>query len=284
MGGQTLLERAVARLGGVFQEILVVTSQKGLKQIEESSLEFGPKVSLITDLCPGKGSLGGIYSGLAMSPAFHNLVVACDMPFLNRHLLAYMVRQAPGSDVIIPRLGGIPEPLHAIYSRNCLGPMKALLDNDRLKIIDFFPQVRVRYIEEEEIAPLDPQRLSFFNVNTAADLQRAQELEASMGLGHHQAGGSGVSPDSPARPDATDSELNNPGRAMGLGHHQAGGPGVSPDSPARPDAMDSELKIPGRAEGLGHHQAGGSGVSPDSPVRSDAMDSESNNPGRAMDN
>jgi len=183
LGGETLLQRAVGRLGGMFPDILVVTSEKGRKLIEGSRLGFGRKVSLITDLYPGKGSLGGIFSGLANSPAFRNLVVACDMPFVNPALLAYMVQQAPGTDVVIPRLGGVLEPLHAIYSKNCLAPMKELLDRDHLKIIDLYSQVSVRYVEEGEILALDPEKLSFFNINTAADFQRAKELEAAFGAG-----------------------------------------------------------------------------------------------------
>lgn len=206
MEGQTLLERAVARLAGLIGRVLVVTSQKGRRHLEESGLEFTQEISLITDLYPGKGSLGGIYSGLAVSPAFHNLVVACDMPFLNRHLLAYMVRQAPESDVVIPRLGDVLEPLHAIYSRNCLGPMKALLEDDHLKIIDLFPKVAVRYIEEGEIAPLDPQRLSFFNVNTAADFQRALGLAASLGPVRQEAAESETTPETSASADGINAE------------------------------------------------------------------------------
>lgn len=182
--GRTLLEQVIARLGGAFREVLVVTSQLGRERIKEYKLEFSREVSLITDLYPGKGSLGGVYSGLAVSPAVHNLVVACDMPFLNAGLLAYMANQAPSFDVVIPRTAGVLEPLHAIYSKNCLSPMKRLLDDDHLKIIDLFSDVRVRYIEDEEIAPFDPHGLSFFNINTAADFLRAQELEASSKVGN----------------------------------------------------------------------------------------------------
>ncbi|MDP2663367.1 MAG: molybdenum cofactor guanylyltransferase [Dehalococcoidia bacterium] len=181
--GRTLLERVTARLHGLFQEILVVTSQRGRELIRENGLEFSREVSLITDLYPGKGSLGGIYSGLAVSSTHHNLVVACDMPFLNPGLVAHMTRQVQDFDVIIPRLKGVLEPLHAIYSKGCLGPMKRLLDVERLKIIDLISEVKVRYIEEAEIVPWDPQLLSFFNINTAVDFQRAQEMEASMKSG-----------------------------------------------------------------------------------------------------
>ncbi|MDO8689914.1 MAG: molybdenum cofactor guanylyltransferase [Dehalococcoidia bacterium] len=182
--GRTLLERVTARLHGLFREILVVTSQRGREQIRENGLEFSREVSLITDLYPGKGSMGGVYSGLVLSSTYYNLVVACDMPFLSPRLVAHLTQQAQDFDVIIPRLKGVLEPLHAIYSKGCLGPMKRLLDVEHLKIIDLFPEVNVRYIEEAEIVPLDPQLLSFFNINTAIDFQRAQEMEASLKSGN----------------------------------------------------------------------------------------------------
>jgi hypothetical protein len=43
-------------------------------------------------------------------------------------------------------------------------------------MISFLAEVRVRYIEEVEIAPFDPQRLSFFNANTPEEWQEALRL------------------------------------------------------------------------------------------------------------
>ena len=69
-------------------------------------------------------------------------------------------------------------PLHAIYSKRCLGPIEELLDKGDLRIIAFFPQVRVRYVEQEEIDPFDPQHLSLFNINTPADMEMARAMIA----------------------------------------------------------------------------------------------------------
>jgi len=140
----------------------------------ERPLPLTPGVRWLEDIYPGKGSLGGIYTGLYHAASFHSLVVACDMPFLNPGLLRHLVALAPGYDVVIPVVAGQHEPLHAVYSKNCLGPIRALLEQDNLKIIDFFPQVRVRRVAEAEIERLDPQHLSFFNINTQADLDWAR--------------------------------------------------------------------------------------------------------------
>jgi len=80
--------------------------------------------------------------------------------------------------VVIPRLPEGLEPLHAIYNQSCRSPMGRLLAQDHRKIIAFFPEVRVRYVTEEEIDLFDPQRRSFINVNTPQDWERVQRLLA----------------------------------------------------------------------------------------------------------
>lgn len=118
----------------------------------------------------------GIYSGLKLSQDPHNVVVACDMPFLNVNLLRYMMGLTAGFDVVIPRIGGLVEPLHAVYSRNCLAVMGRMLDEGNFKISNLLEMVKVRYVEESEIHSFDPQHLSLFNINTPADVERAQQI------------------------------------------------------------------------------------------------------------
>jgi len=176
IAGKSLIERAISRLSSLSQEILIVISQKQARSSLPSYTY--PEAKTVVDLYPETGSLIGIYTGLVHSSNFLNLVVACDMPFLNLELLRYMVKMAPGFDVVIPRIGDQMEPLHAVYSKNCMKPMEDLIKQGNLKIRDFFDSVKVRYVEEEELGRFDPERLSFFNINTEADLKRARMLAA----------------------------------------------------------------------------------------------------------
>ena len=168
IGGKSLIERVIERLSSLGNEIIVVISSSD--QLPDLS------ASRVVDIYPGKGALGGIYSGLRAATSFHSLVVACDMPFLSIALLRYLVETCPGFDIVIPRVAGNIEPLHAVYSKNCLTPIEAMLDEGKLRIADFFPAVRVRYVEEAEIERFDPERLSFFNINSKADLEQARAL------------------------------------------------------------------------------------------------------------
>ncbi len=184
-GGGTIIETILSKLARLSEEIILVT--KRTQRYEPLG------VKLVADIYPGKGSLGGIYTGLRAMSHSHGLVVACDMPFLKLPLLRYMLVMAPEYDVVVPRAvpwGGLKgfkegeetakehllQPLHAVYSKVCLEPMRDLLESGDLRIISFYPRVRVRYVEEGEIDIFDPEHLSFFNINTPADLRRAEGL------------------------------------------------------------------------------------------------------------
>jgi len=166
--GRPLIEEVLARVEGLGSETLIITNHP------DDYRYLG--LPLFADVVPGAGALGGIYTAVSVAGAPYTLVVACDMPFLNHHLLAYLVSLRAGYDVVVPRLGGVPEPLHAVYGKNCLEPMRRRIERGRLKVIGFFPEVRVRTVDEPEIERFDPQHLSFVNVNTPDELAQARRL------------------------------------------------------------------------------------------------------------
>ncbi|MGD9147881.1 MAG: molybdenum cofactor guanylyltransferase [Anaerolineae bacterium] len=168
--GQPLLARTVQTLSALSDDLIVVANETARYR----SLDLG--VRFVADDKRGMGSLMGIYSGLKAARSSHALAVACDMPFLSLPLLHYMVPLAKGNDVVIPRRNGLVEPLHSIYGKDCLPFMAELLDQGRRKITAFFPQVRVRYVEEPELAAFDPSYRSFVNVNTLEDWETVQRL------------------------------------------------------------------------------------------------------------
>lgn len=170
--GKTLLARVLGTLSSLAGDVIIVA---GVGQPLPTG-SAGSKVKIVTDVFPDGGPLGGIYTGLAASDSFHNLVVAGDMPFLNLPLLRYLLENAGDFDVVIPRLNSFIEPLHAVYSQRCLPYIKREIESGRRNIRSFFPLVKVRYIERQEIVRFDPECLSFFNINNEDDLKRAWKL------------------------------------------------------------------------------------------------------------
>jgi molybdopterin-guanine dinucleotide biosynthesis protein A len=170
VNGQFLIELIVDQLAQLSDEVIIVANEASRYEQFEAVV--------VGDAYPGKGALGGIYSGLTASTSSHCLVVACDMPFLNLSLLRYMQGLASDYDVVIPRIGKLTEALHAIYSRDCLPFIDDLLEAGDLRIVHFFSHVRVRYVDRDEVDIFDPEHLSFFNINNQTNLMRAREIWA----------------------------------------------------------------------------------------------------------
>lgn len=171
--GQPIIEHILARVASLGQSETILITNKPAEYAHLGLPMYG-------DVLPDKGSLGGIYTALHHSANDYALVIACDMPFLNPDLLRYMVGLIAAADgpydVIVPRVEGYPEGLHAIYRKTCLPFIRERLEADRLKIIGFYDAVRVRYLDEPEYLPLDPRKLSFLNINTPEELAAAQRL------------------------------------------------------------------------------------------------------------
>lgn len=169
--GESLLHRAVRCVSELGGPVVVVVGQN------PSPIPDLP-ATVVADIYPGRGAVGGLYTGLVASRTPYSLAVACDMPFLNLELLRYLIGLSPGFQAVVPRVGWLLEPLHAVYSRDCLPVLERMLQGEQPRLYEFFPQVKTRYVEKEEIDRFDPQHLSFFNINTGADLERARSLLA----------------------------------------------------------------------------------------------------------
>ena len=146
----------------LFQEVIIVTNQK------EVFKNFDSKI--YHDLMPDKGALGGLYTGIFFSSFQYSFCVACDMPFINKSLVEYLIKNTQNNDVVVPRTKDGLQPLHAIYSKNCLHPIERIIEEGKYKIIDMYKMLRVRVVEEHEFLSLDPLRDSFININTPEEL------------------------------------------------------------------------------------------------------------------
>ena len=174
VGGQPIIERVIERVRGLGDELFVVTNNP------QEYTRLG--LPTHTDLIPGQGPLGGLYTAVASAQGAHVLIVGCDLPFLNPDLLRFLIDLRAGYDVVVPlNQEGYPRTIHAVYGQVCLDPIRRRLESGHLKVLDFYSEVRVREVTGDEIDRFDPERLSFFNVNTPEDLAEARRLAARLG-------------------------------------------------------------------------------------------------------
>ncbi|TET34729.1 MAG: molybdenum cofactor guanylyltransferase [Anaerolineales bacterium] len=169
LGGIPLIERVLTRIDGLADEILITTNRP--KTLAHLNLR------MVGDEVPGAGALHGLKTALSAARGEVVLILSCDTPFVSRELLEHLLDRAHEADVIVPKHGDKYEPLQAVYNRaRCLPAVEAALVSGERRMVSFYPQVRVLPIEEHVLSKLDPSGLSFFNVNTAEDLERAEQL------------------------------------------------------------------------------------------------------------
>ncbi len=167
--GRTLISRVLDKLTRLCDELII--SANGAEAYGDLPAR------VVADVIQGRGAFSGIHAGLRAMRNERAVVVACDMPFLSLSLLRFMAAVSPGFDVVVPRLGEYYEPLHAVYSANCVGPIEQLLACGPRRIASLYQLVRVREVTQDEVH-LFGAGLSFVNVNTPEDWAEVQRLSA----------------------------------------------------------------------------------------------------------
>jgi molybdopterin-guanine dinucleotide biosynthesis protein A len=167
INGERLIDKTLNLYRQIFTDIIIVTNDP------LSYIEF-TDAAIATDIYRGKGPLGGIYTGLFYAKNDYAFVCPCDMPFLKKDFVDYLLAQNGKCDVIVPETAEGYQPLHAVYSRNCLPSIKRLLLMDKLKITGFYRDMQVLPISEEQIRPFNEDGSLFQNLNTPEELEKVQ--------------------------------------------------------------------------------------------------------------
>jgi molybdopterin-guanine dinucleotide biosynthesis protein A len=131
---------------------------------------------VVIDEVRDAGPLAGIAAVLGAATTPWVLVVAGDMAWLDGVVIdALIVRRATAGRFVVPRIGGYPEPLLAMYHRSAIQVIAPALARgersaSRLLAAD---GLDVRWVEEVALRAIDPALRSFAGVNRPADLAGA---------------------------------------------------------------------------------------------------------------
>jgi len=165
---EPLIAHVVRRLKSWFPEIIVVAAPD--QELPELS------AVLVRDEIAYQGPVSGIYHGLKAATKDVCFVTSCDAPFLNFELIDHLLEQISEYDVVVPFWQERFQPLHAIYRTSVVPLLKEQLERGELRPIFLYDKVRTRKIQEAEIRRLDPEGLSFLNMNSPADYDAALQL------------------------------------------------------------------------------------------------------------
>jgi molybdopterin-guanine dinucleotide biosynthesis protein A len=183
VGGERILDRLAAEMMSALGTPPLLVANR------PEAATWRPDLRLVTDVRPGLGSLGGIYTAVLEAPA-PVVCVAWDMPFVSAELVRSLADGLNGDDAVLPqshRPRGV-EPLCAAYGPACREAIAASLDAGDLRAIGFHARIRVGILPLAEVARRGDPALLFYNVNTADDLAHADELWRRHGSSPSSAG------------------------------------------------------------------------------------------------
>jgi molybdopterin-guanine dinucleotide biosynthesis protein A len=171
VGGERILDRLVRVMTAALNEppLLVANAPDADR--------WRPDLRIVSDVRPGVGALGGIYTAVMKAPA-PVVCVAWDMPFVSEALVCALAEGLERCDAVLPQSAGRRgvEPLCAAYGPACGEAIAASLSGGDLRAIGFHDRIRVGILPLEQVRQLADPELLFFNVNTADDLAKADEL------------------------------------------------------------------------------------------------------------
>jgi molybdopterin-guanine dinucleotide biosynthesis protein A len=167
--GRAVADRQLAVLRPVFSRLLVVANDPAPWRARG--------VEVVPDRVTGAGPLAGLSAALgAAGDAEAVVCLAGDLPFLSPQLLLALRDRAPEADALAPRPAGRAEPLCARYAVRAGAVVDARLAAGQLALHELLAELATVWLDDAALAALDPQGLSFINLNTPDDLRRAEEL------------------------------------------------------------------------------------------------------------
>ena len=173
IGQERILDKIYCIFKELFDDIILVTN---------TPLEFTEwDLNIVTDLFDIRSSLTGIHTGLFYASHPYVFFSACDAPFLKKEVVETVLDGIDDHiDIVMPETSAGREPLCAAYSRRCLNIAEQHLRQQKLKIQLAFRKCRIKIISEKKLRQKDPDLISFFNINTPQDLERAREMVLNL--------------------------------------------------------------------------------------------------------
>ena len=166
VGDETLLSRALNLTRSLTPNVRIVGE----------TAKFAKLGSVIEDVYPERGPLGGIHAALLSTPTALNLIMAIDTPFIETRFLEFLISEArrSGAMVTVPRSGGHIHSLCAAYRKEFAAVVEQSLILGQNRIDALFSSIKTRVIEEPELQQLGFSPEMFRNLNTPDEWEEAQ--------------------------------------------------------------------------------------------------------------
>lgn len=166
LNGKKFIEHILEAVLPNVNEVLIIANNDNYNNL-------GYKV--IKDTIKDCGPLGGIYTGLMNSQTENNIVVSCDIPFINSDLIKYIIENTSNADITVPVYKGNIEPLCAVFTKRTSDQIYNLIMNKDLKIQNILKYFITKEIFITKMQEFYNDKL-FVNINTPEELEQQKEL------------------------------------------------------------------------------------------------------------
>ncbi|MCY7409300.1 MAG: molybdenum cofactor guanylyltransferase [Chitinophagales bacterium] len=160
--GKKMIEHLLDLLQPLFENVFIISNNEAYKNFH---------VPVFEDVHKNFGPIGGLHSGLTHSSTHQNLFVACDLPFINQELIEFILEKQNEFDAVIPYHQNLPEPLCALYSKDCLLVFEEMIEAQQFKIQDSFDRLKICKLDVSE--KFFESKNPFANMNTTEDLMNS---------------------------------------------------------------------------------------------------------------
>ncbi len=171
-GSSTLIGRIVDELSRGFRDIVVVAAPA---HVQELPIDFHG-ITVVRDAMAHPGPVAALALGLATIKGDAAFACSCDLPMLRVDVALALGAMLEDYDAVIPEVGAMLQPLHAVYRKACLDEFRAMQREGEMRLMEVAGRINARVVVEEELRELDRDLLSFFSIDTPDDYERALEM------------------------------------------------------------------------------------------------------------
>jgi len=154
----TFVERIINSLNSLVNKIIIVSDNSDYDAFGYERVE---------DIIKDSGPLAGLYSGLYHSKTEYNLVLSCDVPFVNDMVLKKLIVEMEDTvDVVQFKSQNKTIPLVALYRKQCMNICLELLKQDEKRL-----RVALDHLKVKTITVDSDMEIYLKNINTKDQLK-----------------------------------------------------------------------------------------------------------------
>lgn len=175
IGNETIIERVRYLLQGIFKDVILITNDPD----EYKFLDL----PMFEDVYKHKGPLAGVHSGLVHSATDINFIISCDIPFMTKEMIKYLVDYRTSKLITIAKADGFIQQLAGKYSKACLNDAEKILKEQlEMERRDEIQQKRrcnvLKLIDRVGAEIIDAEKLSFYNEDLYFNMNKTEDYES----------------------------------------------------------------------------------------------------------